>query len=125
MPTAEAALSALSEQFVTSIMAPRVQQIRRLVIAEAPRFPDLGRAYWERGWDRVLGSLSECFRRLDERGLLSVPSPERAAQHLAGLLLWIPSNKTMFLGRPDAVSEDELASYTSAGVRAFLAAYGA
>jgi hypothetical protein len=48
-----------------------------------------------------------------------------AANHFAGLLLWIPSNRVMFYGRTDAVPADELAAFTEAGAAAFLAAYKA
>jgi hypothetical protein len=102
-----------------------VQRIRRLIIAEAARFPDLGKAYWEGGFDRVLGTLAKCLARLTERGLLKVEDPMLAANHFAGLLLWIPSNKVMFYGRGDAVSAEELAASTEAGAATFLAAYKA
>jgi len=105
-------------------MAQRVQEIRRLVIAEAARFPDLGRAYWERGFGRVIGTIADCFATLGDRGLLTIEDPIVAANHFAGLLLWIPVNRTMFFGRVDAVSADELAEFAAQGARAFLAAYG-
>lgn len=120
---AETAVRAIAEQFTRSIMSPRVQQIRRLVIAEAARFPDLGRLYWERGFERVIASVARHLEVLDGRGLLAVPDPLIAAQHLAGLLLWIPSNRVMFHGRVDAVTPEELTGFADAGARAFLAAY--
>ncbi|MFE3450864.1 TetR/AcrR family transcriptional regulator [Nonomuraea sp. NPDC059194] len=120
----ERMIHALAGRFVTTIMDPRVQQIRRLVIGEAARFPDLGRAYWERGFARALVTIADCFARLDERGLLKVEDPQVAANHFAGLLLWIPSNRVMFHGRTDAVSAEELAAFAADGARAFLAAYG-
>ncbi|MDX6251900.1 MAG: TetR/AcrR family transcriptional regulator, mexJK operon transcriptional repressor [Kribbellaceae bacterium] len=121
----EQAIRELAELFTSTVMAPRVQRIRRLIIAEAARFPDLGKAYWEGGFDRVLGTLAKCLARLTERGLLKVEDPMLAANHFAGLLLWIPSNKVMFYGRGDAVSAEELAASTEAGAAAFLAAYKA
>lgn len=120
----ERAIHELADRFVTTIMDPRVQQVRRLVIGEAVRFPALGRAYWERGFGRAIATIAGCFARLDERGLLKVEDPMTAANHFAGLLLWIPGNRVMFHGRTDAVSAEELATFAASGARAFLAAYG-
>jgi AcrR family transcriptional regulator len=114
----------LALRFTGSIMDPKVQRIRRLVMAEAPRFPDVANAYWERGFDRVIGSVAEHFRALDEAGKLHAPDPVIAAQHFAGLLLWIPSNRTMFSGGADVVTRAELEHYAHAGADAFLRAYG-
>jgi TetR/AcrR family transcriptional repressor of mexJK operon len=115
----------LALRFTRSVMDPKVQRIRRLVIAEAPRFPDLATAYWERGFHRVIGTVAEHFRELAEAGKLQAPDPLAAAQHFAGLLLWIPSNRTMFSGRPGVVTDDELQGYAHAGAAAFLRAYHA
>lgn len=120
----ERAIHTLAGTFITTIMDPRVQQTRRLVIGEAGRFPALGTAYWEGGFGRALTTVAGCFARLHERGLLKVEDPVTAANHFAGLLLWIPSNRVMFHGRTDAVSAEELAAFASSGARAFLAAYG-
>lgn len=122
-PAAEDAVRALAQQFARSILAPRIQQLRRLVIAEATRFPELGTLYWERGFLRVLGSVARCLAVLDERSLLAVPEPMLAAQQFSGMLLWIPSNQTMFTGAARPVGEDELVAVIDSGVAAFLRAY--
>lgn len=120
--TARDALDAMASQFTRSIMSPYVQQLRRLVIAEAARFPQLGQLYWDCGFVRVLGSIAQCLNVLDERGLLRVPDPHLAAQHFSGMLLWIPSNQTMFaVGRP--IDERVLEATIDAGAAAFLRAY--
>ncbi len=118
-------IQALALRFSRSVMDPKVQRIRRLVIAEAPRFPDLAITYWERGFQRVIATVAEHFRELAGAGKLQAPDPLIAAQHFAGLLLWIPSNRTMFSGRPDVVTADELEGYARAGAGAFLRAYPA
>lgn len=122
-PNAETAIKLLAEQFARSIMSPRVQEIRRLVLAEAIRFPDLGRLYWQRGFERVLESMANCLRLLAERELLSISQPSIAAQHLTGMLLWIPSNRVMFCGPDRGVGADELTRLIDLGVGAFISAY--
>lgn len=121
--TSEEAVRMLAELFARSIMAPRVQRLRRLVIAEGARFPELGRLYWERGFVRMLNSVASCIAELDRRELLSVPAPDLAAQHLAGMLLWIPSNRMMFTGAKRQPSTAELTKVIGAGTAAFLRAY--
>lgn len=96
--------------------------MRRLVIAEAGRFPHLGQLYWERGFLRVIASISTSLQVLYERQLLHVADTELAAHHFAGLLLWIPSNQVMFTGQLP-VQEDEIARVIDCGVSAFIRAY--
>ena len=115
----------LALRFSRAVMDPKVQRIRRLVIAEAARFPDLASAYWEHGFRRVFGTVAEHFRELAEAGRLQAPDALVATHHFAGLLLWIPSNRTMFSDRLDVVTDDELEGYARAGASAFLRAYPA
>ncbi|REE97460.1 TetR/AcrR family transcriptional regulator [Thermomonospora umbrina] len=116
-------LQELARRFLASIRAPRVLQLRRLVIAEAERFPELGRAYWESGFERGITTLAEGFRRLTERGLLTTADPVVAAHHFAGLVLWIPMNRAMFCGDQDAITASELDHLAESAAAAFLAAY--
>lgn len=128
MKTADGAASAvhlLAGEFSGLILSPQTQQLRRLVIAEAARFPALGRLYWESGFERMLGSIGQCLAVLDERGLLSVPSPPLAAEHFAGLLLWIPANRAMFLSNARVADAEQQATVVKAGTEAFLRAYAA
>jgi TetR/AcrR family transcriptional regulator, mexJK operon transcriptional repressor len=117
-------LGALARQLLSSITQPQVLRLRRLVIGEAGRFPELGRSYWERGFERGLTTLASSLRQLAERGLLHVDDPLLAAHHFAGMILWVPVNRLMFTGEADPVTGAELERYADAGVRAFLAAYG-
>lgn len=118
-----AALTALARGFLTALMQPRVLQLRRLVIANAGRFPALGRSWYEQGFERVLATLAAAFRSLTERGLLRAHDPMLAAHHFVGLLLWIPVNKAMFTG-DHHTTPAELESCASAAVNAFLEGYG-
>jgi TetR/AcrR family transcriptional repressor of mexJK operon len=56
--------------------------------------------------------------------LLLIDDPFVAANHFAGLLLWIPVNRAMFTGSNQVASKVELDRYADAAVRTFLAAYG-
>ncbi|MFJ4576979.1 TetR/AcrR family transcriptional regulator C-terminal domain-containing protein [Streptomyces sp. NPDC088846] len=115
-------LTRLARQFLTTLTQAQVLQLRRLVIANADVFPELGATWYEQGFERVLVTLAATFQRLAEDGLLRIDEPFLAANHFSGLLLWIPVNKAMFHGGPQH-TQAELDRYATAGVRAFLAAY--
>jgi TetR/AcrR family transcriptional repressor of mexJK operon len=116
-------LSQLARRFLTALMEPRLLRLRRLVIANADRFPDVGRTWYEQGFGRVLATLATCFRRLAEHQLLHLDDPLLAANHFVGMLLWIPVNQAMFTGSVRRRSKAELEQYADAAVRAFLRAY--
>jgi TetR/AcrR family transcriptional repressor of mexJK operon len=116
-------LAKLARRLITALMRPQVLRLRRLVIANADRFPDVGRTWYEQGFERVLTTLATYFRRLADHGLLRLDDPLLAANHFVGLLLWIPVNKAMFSGDHRS-SKADLERYAGAAVRAFLAGYG-
>jgi TetR/AcrR family transcriptional repressor of mexJK operon len=119
----ESGLIVLARRFIAALMQPRVLRLRRLVIANADRFPDVGRSWYEQGFERVLTTLATNFQGLADRKLLHVDDPLLAANHFVGMLLWIPVNKAMFTGDHRS-SPDELERSAVAAVHAFLAGYG-
>ena len=119
----EADLRKLAGQLMSVVRDPRLLQLRRLVIGEAGRFPELGRTYYERGPGRSADTLASQFRALAARGLLRVDDPTLAAQHFNWLVLSIPINQAMFSVDVD-FPPDELDRYADQAVRIFLAAYG-
>jgi len=58
------ALRDLGDGFLRGLLQPDVLRLRRLVIAEADRFPEVGRAWFDRSFDRTLVILGEAMRRL-------------------------------------------------------------
>jgi TetR/AcrR family transcriptional regulator, mexJK operon transcriptional repressor len=113
----------LARRQLGMVMQPRVLQLRRLVIGEAGRFPELGRTFYERGPGRTIAALAEAFERLAERGLLTLDDPLLAAQHFNWLVMSIPLNRAMLLGDDKPPASAELDRYADTGVRVFLAAY--
>jgi len=120
----ERSLRQFARQFISALMQPRVLRLRRLVIANAERFPEMGRAWYAHGFERALAALADEFRRLTDQRLLCADDPLMAANHFVGLLLWIPVNKVMFSGEAGTSSAAELQHYADAAVGAFLRAYG-
>jgi TetR/AcrR family transcriptional regulator, mexJK operon transcriptional repressor len=119
----ENGLTELAHRFITALMQPQMLRLRRLVIANADRFPDVGRIWYELGFERVLATLASCFQRLAQHQLLRLDDPLLAANHFVGLLLWIPLNKAMFSGEHHG-SKADLERYARAAAHAFLGGYG-
>jgi AcrR family transcriptional regulator len=121
----EADLRDLARRQLAAVMRPRLLQLRRLVIAEADRFHELGRTFYDRGPGRTIASLAATFEQLAARGLLHVDDPMLAATQFNGLIMSAPLNQAMLLGHNDAPAPAELDRAADSGVRAFLAVYGA
>src|SRR5579859_554202 len=64
-------LRAFARQFIRALMQPDVLRLRRLVIANAERFPEMGRAWYEHGFERVLAALASQLEQLTEQRLLA------------------------------------------------------
>jgi AcrR family transcriptional regulator len=120
----EADLGDLARRQLTMVMQPRLLQLRRLVIAEVGRFPELGRTFYERGPGRTVAALAEAFERLAARGVLHLEDPPLAAAHFNWLIMSAPMNRAMLLGDHEIPAPADLDRYAESGVRAFLAAYG-
>jgi TetR/AcrR family transcriptional regulator, mexJK operon transcriptional repressor len=115
----------LARRQLAMVMQPRLMRLRRLVIAEAGQFPELGRTFHERGPGRTIEALATAFKRLAERGALQLDDVQLAAAQFNWLVMSIPLNDAMFLGDDPAPASGQLDRYADAGVRVFLAAYGA
>jgi TetR/AcrR family transcriptional repressor of mexJK operon len=119
----EGDLRELAHQLITIVKDHRLLQLRRLVIGEAERFPELGRAYYERGPGRTADTMSLRCQHLVERGLLRTDDARLAAQEFIWLVLSIPLNRAMLSG-DESFTDDELKRYADEAARVFLAAYG-
>jgi TetR/AcrR family transcriptional repressor of mexJK operon len=122
---ARAALRELARRFLDSLMQPDVLRLRRLVLAEADRFPEISGAWFERGFHQSLVLLGESMRRLVDRGLLRrLPDPTLAAYQFAGLVMYKPMNQVMFAGTHAGPTPGELETIADQAAEAFVAAYG-
>lgn len=119
----DAALQRLGVTLLAALLKPDLIRLRRLVIATADRFPEVAQSWYQAGFGRVLHSLADGFSDLHKKGLLRVPDAPLAAQHFAGLLLWIPLNRAMFGATTDTPSKHEVERLVKDGVRAFLSGY--
>ncbi len=108
--------------YADTVMRPEFLSLARLIIGEAQRFPEIGRAYQAAGPDRVLAGMITYLTRQRDAGKLTFDDAELAAEDLWGLILSAPRNQALHL--PDRIpTKPELARYINNGLRVFLKAY--
>jgi TetR/AcrR family transcriptional regulator, mexJK operon transcriptional repressor len=116
-------LTALGRDYLSAVLQETVVQLRRLVVGEANRLPELAALYYERAPRRMLSAFADSFARLHQRGLLEAPEPNVAAEHFAFLLVGRCIDQALFCGGPRVESGVDVDRHVQAGVRVFLAGY--
>jgi TetR/AcrR family transcriptional repressor of mexJK operon len=106
------------------VLTPRLMQLRRVVIGEANRFPELGKALYENGPRRAMAAMATAFRLLADRGLLTIDDVAAAASHFNWLVMSAPLNQAMLLGDGGIPKPRALRRHAADAVRVFLAAFG-
>jgi TetR/AcrR family transcriptional repressor of mexJK operon len=122
--TLEDGLKTVARTYLRIVVSPDVLRLRRLVLTEASRFPDLARTYYERVPGRVLQELQRVFGRLGAEGRLRIDDASLAADHFAWLVLGLPLDRGMFYAAEDATRGVDLDRIADSAVRVFMSAYG-
>jgi TetR/AcrR family transcriptional regulator, mexJK operon transcriptional repressor len=118
----EGDLLRLGRILLTRVLDPELMAVRRLVIAEVGRFPQLGRAWYESGPGALVAALAESLGRLAGRGQLLIDDPIAAAADFNWLVVSKPQNMIMF-GVVDSFTIAQLEEFVASAVRVFLSAY--
>jgi TetR/AcrR family transcriptional regulator, mexJK operon transcriptional repressor len=119
----EPGLTVLARRYAAAVLSPAVLQLRRLIVSEATRFPDLAQAYFEQAPGRGLEAVAAGLQQLAQRDLLQIEDGLEAANHFAYLVLGPLIDKAMFF--PDEpLDVATIEQCADAGVKVFLAAYG-
>jgi TetR/AcrR family transcriptional regulator, mexJK operon transcriptional repressor len=97
----------------------------RIVVAEAPRTPELGRIFFAQGPAQILHQLSAYLETATHQGLLNCPDPTLAARLFLGAV--VANRQIMLLVAPDfeVLSEEEIRRHVEAAVAMFLSKYAA
>ncbi|MFD8211168.1 TetR/AcrR family transcriptional regulator [Streptomyces sp. NPDC059695] len=121
-PDLRAALVRLTTDWARILLRPDIMSLRRLVIGEIDRFPQLGQLWYRVSYDMNNGPLIEAFTELNARGTLDAPDPALAVQQLVAATVGVPQLVRTF--SPDAqIADAELTRVISSGVDLFLARY--
>lgn len=108
-------------RYADTVMQPMMLSLARLIVAEAQRFPEVGRTYQAAGPDQLLEALMGFLVCQRTAGRLTFDDAELAAEDLWGLILSAP--RTQALYKPDqTLGRAELARYVTNGLRVFLRA---
>ena len=119
----ESGLRRLARLYIRLVIRPEVLRLRRLVVGESGRFPELARAYYERVPARMYSALATLLKQLADDGKLRLGDPTLAAHHFAWLTLGKALDQAMFSEAELPVRAEDLDRIADAAVRVFLAAY--
>lgn len=116
----EAVLVDLASAMLDGVLTPRILRLRRLVIGEANRFPELGRALHAHGPARAIAGVERRLRAWVDAGLLPEHDTAAAARHWNWLVMGGPLNDAMLLGDDAIPGAAERRAHAEAAVAAFL-----
>ncbi|KAA2267086.1 TetR/AcrR family transcriptional regulator [Solihabitans fulvus] len=121
-PDLRAALVSLTGDWARLLLREDIMTLRRLVIGEIDRFPQLGNLWYQVTYDMNNRPLVEAFTILHERGALNVPDAALAVQQLVAITVGVLQLVRTF--QPSAaISDAELGRTIASGVDTFLARY--
>lgn len=116
-------LTLLARTFVDVVLAPEAVAIFRVVVAETPRFPEVGESFHRVGPERVEACVQRLLGELTDCGQLAVPPDKvRLATELLCSMMRGGPHLNRMLGLP--VSEEEISRHVEGAVELFLARYG-
>lgn len=81
----EARLVALGRRYLRLLLSSEIMSVNRLVIAEAARFPELGRIFYDNGPKSVIGVIASTLRQAADTGELAIDDPVSAAWRFKSL----------------------------------------
>ena len=119
----EAFLTRFAEEQLRIVVTPRLMKLRRIVIGEMTRFPELGALLHRRGPARSIDRLSRALARYADAGELRLDNPRKAAAFFNWLIMGEPVNDAMLLGDLSIPPDEEKTAHARECVRIFLAAY--
>jgi len=117
-----ATLAALASRTLHFLLDETSLAIYRVVMAEAARFPELGRAFYERGAAKSRRNLALWLERQMEAGRLRRRDPLLAAEQFTGLLRTHVHMRAL-LGVGPPPTEEEIEAVAAGAVETFLRAY--
>lgn len=115
-------LRGIGQRMIRMMLSDVGLAIYRVVIAEAAKFPDLARAFFEAGPARAIGFMAAWLAEETRRGRLSVPDPAFAAEQFFNLCQtkFVLRRKLAMLPDPPAQEIDQV---VDASIAMFLRMY--
>ncbi|MCC7272177.1 MAG: TetR/AcrR family transcriptional regulator [Alphaproteobacteria bacterium] len=123
-PPAEV-LTAVGVALFEKLVTPAALDLYRVVVAEAPRQPELGRAFYEAGPDRLADALARYLAAQADAGRLSVDDPRLAAEQFLGMLVGHHHVRLLLGVRETPIEAAECRRLVAAAVARFIGAEAA
>lgn len=108
-----------------SVLTPPLMRLRRMVIGEVERFPELGQSLYDNGPGRSIARIARAIEHYCDLGELQCVDAKAAAMLFNWLVMGGPTNLVMMLGDGAFLSESEHEAHAAECARVFIAAYGA
>ncbi|MBZ9603225.1 TetR/AcrR family transcriptional regulator [Phyllobacterium chamaecytisi] len=118
----EKTLRHIADSFTAFFLTDKGLALHRLIIAQASRFPEIGRAFYEAGPKKLHAEVGAFLEAAIAEGFLAVPDTALAATQFLSLVRGdLPLNWALSL---DPLSKSGLDAQIDGGIHVFLAAYG-
>jgi len=117
-----AILTAIAHEYAQLLRQPLVEALFRVIIAEAPRFPELGEELYYRGKEPYLKRLHTYLQKESELKRFQINNIPLAARQFLGMIndvIFWPRFLVMNL----EISEEEVEQVVAEAVQTFLARY--
>src|SRR6202021_1410901 len=122
--TPEDVLFELGHNLLSLMTRSDTSSLFSIVVAEAPRSPELAAIFYAHGPGKTLQRLTEYLRAATRRGDLHCQQPLRAAKLFLGAVVAQHHLQSLIGQPPTPVSEAEIQEHVRAAIAMFLARYG-
>ena len=122
--TPEQVLFELGHSLLSMMTRSDTSSLFSVVVAEAPRSPELAAIFYAHGPGVTLQRLTDYFRAATRRGDLYCDQPLRAAKLFLGAVVAQHHLYSLIGQPPTPVSEAEIREHVRAAIAMFLARYG-
>ncbi|MEG0246169.1 MAG: TetR/AcrR family transcriptional regulator [Pseudomonas sp.] len=118
----EDVLLTIARGFQALISSDESVKLSRLIFALGSQDPGFGEYFYEAGPKRVLAGMEALLRGVDQRGLLHIDNPLRAAEHFFCLVKGAPDYR-LLLGCAGPLEGDEAEAHVREVVGVFMRAF--
>jgi len=116
-------LTEAGTRIVRFVLSDFAQRVFRICVAEADRFPDLGKVFYENGPELGKQRLKAYFADAVSRGYLKIDDADLAAEQFGDLCKSVLWHRAVF-GIQREFSDAEIARTVHGAVETFVARYG-
>lgn len=113
----------LARAFHALVNSPESIGLHRVMVALATQNSALSRMFFDAGPQRLLADLEQLLIQANQRGLLQVSEPMRAAEHFCSLIKGV-AHFRLLIGYTDAPDSQEADEHVQDCVALFIRAYG-